>query len=720
MFRIHSLRRIGVRSLALCVFSLCSLCLCGEFLCAQNAQTSYPMVMCVRPVAVQVGQTTECEVLARYSMFGAYKVFVSGDGVTATVDAPKPAKSDAPKRQVSTLKVRFQVAADALPGVRDVRIATPQGASTLGQIVVVRDPIVREAASNDSLSSAQPISLPATVCGAIEKREDVDFYQFKVKAGTALTFHVRGQRLENRIHDLQEHADPIISLRNASGTVLASNDNYFFGDPLLHHRFTADGDYYLEIRDTRYGGNPYWQYCIEINDRPFVTCLHPLRVTPGRATRLRLIGYNLPAEPFATLTLPANTPDGPLWTTLPLGNDKSNIVPLVVSRLPEPNGGGWRVEGGGWREQITLHSPPSTLPVPCGISGCIAKEGQADCYSFEAKAGERFTVAVAARPYQSGLDSLVRILDDKGRALIENDDARDRYIHADSQIENWAAPASGRYTIEVRDLHGRGGEDFVYFLSIVRSEPYYELEIDTDKTLLAPGLASVIFVRAVRKNGFAGEIQLGVEGLPAGVTAHCGRILADAKDGCILVRAAPDAKQTAVNLRIFGAAPRPDGRGKLEATARPLQEIYMPGGGRNHYPADMHTLSIGDPLTLKSLTIRPTSIILKPGESKKVEVTIERVPGFNRNVTLDTVYQHLNTIYGSSMPSGVRINDKASRTLLTGEQTKAYLTFQAAPDAKPVEKQLVPIMAHVSINFVMKWTYCGEPFFITVAKPSAK
>ncbi|HEY7155302.1 MAG TPA: PPC domain-containing protein [Gemmataceae bacterium] len=666
------------------------------------------MVMCIRPVAVQVGQTTECEIMARYNLHGAYKVFVTGEGVTATAEETKtPAKPDAPKRQTSTLKVRFQAAADALLGVRDVRVATPQGASTLGQIVVVRDPIVREAAKNDTLQTAQAISLPATVCGAIEKAEDVDFYKFKVVAGAALTFHVRCQRLENRIHDLQMHADPIIMLRNSTGTVLASNDNYFFGDPLLHYRFTATGEYYLEIRDTRYGGNPFWQYCIEINDRPFVTSVHPLRVTPGRATRLRLIGHNLPAEPFVSLTLPADTPEGPRWAMLPLGKDKTNAVPLVVSRLPDVA----EAEG----EHATA-AQAQAVAVPCGISGRIAKVDEADCYSFEAKAGERFTIAVSARAYQSTLDSLVRILNAKGQALIENDDARDRYIHADSRIENWAAPAAGRYTIEVRDLHGRGGENFPYFLEIARAEPRFDLEIDTDKTLLAPGLASVLFVRAVRQNGFTGEIQLGVEGLPPGVTAACGRILADGKDGCIIVRAAPDAKQTAVNLRVFGRAPRPDGKGALEATARPLQEIYMPGGGRNHYPADMHTLSIGDPLDLKSVTISPTSVTLKPGESKKIEVTIERSPGFKGNVTLSTVYQHLAGIFGNSLPPGVSIDERASQTLLSGEKTKGYITLKAAADAKPVEKQQVPIMAHISINFAMKWAFCGEPLLITVAK----
>lgn len=666
------------------------------------------MLMCLRPVAVQAGKTTECEVVARYNLYGTYKVLVSGTGATAQVDAPKPLKPGTPKPQLESLKVRFQVAADALLGVRDVRVITPLGASTLGQLVIVRDPIVREKDNNDTLSTAQTIALPAAVCGAIEKGEDVDYYKFKVAAGAALTFHVRCQRLENRIHDLQEHADPILALRNSSGTVLASNDNYFAGDSLLHYRFASAGEYYLEIRDTRYGGNPYWQYCIEINDRPFVTNVHPLRVVPGRATRFTLIGYNLPRQPFAELMLPADAQDGPRWVQLPVGKDKSNPVPILVSRLPVA------------KETDGAHATPAKaqlLGVPGGVSGRIAKEDEIDCYAFDAKAGERFTIALRAHEHQSALDSLLRILNAKGESLIENDDSQDRYVHADSIVENWTAPAAGRYIIEIRDLHARGGPQFVYYLTVVRAEPHFQLEIDTDKTLLAPGLASAIFVRALRKNGFTGEIQLGIAGLPPGVTAQCGRILADGQDGCIVVRADAKAKATAVNLRIFGSAARPDGKGKLEATARPLQEIYMPGGGRFHFPADMHTLSLGDPLELKSVHITPMGIDLKPGESKTIDITIERAVGFKGNVTLDAVYQHLETIYGSSLPPGVSIDGKASLTLLTGEQTKGRITFKAAADAKPVDKQLVPIMAHVSINFVMKWTFCGEPLFVTIRKP---
>src|SRR5262249_35590704 len=179
------------------------------------------------------------------------------------------------------------------------------------------------------------------------------------------------------------------------------------------------------------------------------------------------------------------------------------------------------------------------------------------------------------------------------------DDYADPYNHADSRIENWAAPANGRYVLEVRDLHGRGGPRFVYFLKAERAEPHFTLDADTDKTPIAPGTANVIYVRATRKNGFEGEIHLAIEDLPPGVTASCGRILANGRDGCILLKAAHDAKMATANVRITGTAtfaPKDVKPLKLTATARPLQEFYSPGGGPGHYPVDTHDVSTSQPL----------------------------------------------------------------------------------------------------------------------------
>jgi hypothetical protein len=151
--------------------------------------------------------------------------------------------------------------------------------------------------------------------------------------------------------------------------------------------------------------------------------------------------------------------------------------------------------------------------------------------------------------------------------------------------------------------------------------------------------------------------------------------------------------------------------------ARPLQEFYNPGGGRNHFPVEMHTVSVGEALDLVSVKITPTAIALKPGESKKVEVEVQRRPDCKANLTLDVIYQHLDFNYNNSLPPGVSIDGAASQTLLTGEQTKGWITLRAAADAKPVENQQAAVLVHQSINFAIKFTFASEPLRVTVVKP---
>lgn len=681
---------------------------------AAFAQSSYPMVMSLSPLAVQQGQTTECEVSARYNLYGAYRVFVTGEGVTAEVvpqikpgDPLPEKKPDSPK-----IKVRFTATPDALLGVREFRVATPQGASTVGNLVVVRDPIVVEAASNNSLETAQQVSLPAALCGAVEQAEDVDVYKFHAVAGSAWTFHVRAARCEDQIHDLQTHVDPIISLKNAVGVVLAANDNYFFADPLLHHRFELEGDYFLEIRDVRYQGNGDWQYCIEATDRPFVTNVSPLRITPGVKTHVRLAGYNLPGDAAALVKLAADAPDACSFTPLTLGEVPIGPAPVVVSRLPE------MIEA-----DADNHSPPQAQPIaaPAGISGCIERAGDIDCFAIDVRQGERYTFEIIARRRQSALDPILMLLNDQGATVAESDDMSvGRHNHADSLIENWTAPSTGRFVLQLRDMHERGGAEYVYMLRVVRSEPYFSLELDTDKTQLSPGASAPIFVRVIRKNGMEGEVQLAIDGLPPGVTATCGRILPDGTDGAIVLTAAPDAKIDAANVRVTGKAKfKGADAQEREATveAAPLQEIYMPGGGRYHYPVSTHVVAVSDPFDVASVTLSATEIRLKPGGSQRIDVTVVRKEGYKGNVTLDAVFQHLGSVYGSSLPKGVTLDEKNVQSLLAGDATQGFLTITAAADARPVERQLVPIMANVSINFVMKLTLCGEPLYVTVEAP---
>ncbi|MFG0335291.1 MAG: hypothetical protein ACF8TS_18180, partial [Maioricimonas sp. JB049] len=474
------------------------------------------------------------------------------------------------------------------------------------------------------------------------------------------------------------------------------------------HEFAA-GEYLLEVRDVRYSGNRYWTYAIEINSRPFVSHVHPFGITQGTTAELQTIAA--PAAGLVSFTAPMDEPAGVHEVRLPMGEGVTNPVPVVVSELPVI----FEAEG----ENGTPETAQE-VTFPTGISGRIESAADIDCFAFEAKKGDRISVEVVARRHWSGLDSIVRILNAEGKPLTENDDLRlwGKRTYQDSMIENWTVPADGRYVVEIRDVHLRGGDDFVYYLKIEQAEPYFELCLDSDKTWLSPGTSAVIFARAVRKNGFSGEIQLHIDGLPEGVTASCGRILrGKGTDGCIVLTAAQDASMMASNIRVWGTAEHKvddETARALETVAQPMQETYMPGGGRNHWPVEMHTVAIGKPADVLDVTLSAEDVTLKPGESTTIDVEIKRADGFDKNITLDMLFQHLSSKYAITLPEGVTIDSKNSKTLLTAKESKGSVTLTAAANAPAVDRQQFCVMANVSINFVMKATYSSPPLFISV------
>lgn len=704
--------------------------------------TSYPMVMSVQPVAVQAGTTAELTVRSRYSMNGSYRVLVSGTGVAGDIVDPHSIPETRTRRSLNTkprrgatlesLKVRFCAESGALPGIRDIRLAGPYGASTVGQLLIVEDPVVVEAAGNDSAEKAQLVNLPAAVCGTIEAIEDRDYFRIHVSPGQSLVFRVRGMALENRIHDLQNHLDPILTLRSANGATVAVADNDVSGDPILCQRFDRGGDYTIEIRDVRFKGDRDWVYCLEINDRPLVRSVFPLAVAAGQNLTVEPIGLNLPQKSAIPWTVPGSWSAGIHEARLPFQGRKTNPVAVLVTQLPTI------VEAADANDNVTT---AQSVSIPVGINGRLEREADADVYSFRAKKGDAFTFEVVSRRLGSPLDSVLRLLDARGRTLAQGDDLSDfGRTDADGVIENWRAPSDGTYAIEIRDLLERGGPDFVYFLKISPAAPQFQLYLDTDKTELSPGTSGAIFVNCIRKNGFDGEIALSIDGLPAGVTAFCDRIPRNHRDGCIILTASRNARPAVNNVVVRGKAVAPAAlpgaalkagikrtgnpgasessrRGPLvlEAVARPLQETYLPGGGRGHWPVETHAVAVGAPADLRGVQLSREELTLAPGESARIDVTIERAPGFRDNVTLSARFDHLGRIYGDTLPTGVDIDGRRSKTLLTGSETRGFLTFRASPTVERMAKRPVSIMANVSINFVMKATYSSPPLFLTTA-----
>ncbi|MFM9960359.1 MAG: hypothetical protein ACKV2Q_03940 [Planctomycetaceae bacterium] len=704
-----------------CVAMVCFVVIAATSSRSASAQTAFPMLMSLKPVAVQIGTTSEVTVNSRYSMHSAESVLVTGGGVLGEVVRPD-VKPDDKSPNVVALKVKLTVAADAVPGVRDLRVVTAQGVSTVAQLVVVEDPVVVEQAKNDSMAEAQAITLPATACGCFEKAEDLDFFKFKVEAGQSLVFHVRSQRLQDRIHDLQAHSDPILTIRNAQGSTIAAADNVFHGDPFLCHRFEQAGEYLLEMRDVRYNGNQYWEYAVEIHSRPFVRSVFPLAIAAGKEQRLSAIGSQLPVDPAVTLTLPSDLPPGINRLRLPFADRPSNPVATYVTALPtiiesdEDNNDFAKVFAAS-DPQSKIENQKSKIATPCVINGRIDAPGDVDCFVFEAKKDDKLSFEVKARRLQSELDSTIRIVNATGATIAENDDLRlGKRGSQDSWIESLSIPADGKYVLEIRDMHLRGGEHFLYAIEVTQARPYFSLYADTDKTNLSPGVHGVMWVKVERKNGFTGAVQLHVDGLPAGITAECGRILSDkGTDGCIVFKATPEAGRIVAPLVIRGTGVHAQADGQmieLSALATTYQEMYQPGGGRGHWPVDQHILAVIPPHDIRGIKLSTTDISLKPGESKTIDVTIDRAPDFKANISLDVTMTHL-ALFADTLPPGVTVDGK-SKTLLSNGATQGTITLVAAKNAVPAERQLIGLTANISLNFVVKTTFAAEPVFVTI------
>jgi hypothetical protein len=669
------------------------------------AQTSYPMITHVAPVAVERGKTTEVLVQGQMNFFGTYKALFEGKGVTAEVVGAigqRPATGPVPVER--TVKLKVTVAADAEPGVREFRVASSLGLSSVGQIVVSEYPVIEEKGDNNSREKANTVTVPCTVSGRIEVAEDVDFFKFKAEAGQTISFEVHGARIEDKIHDLQKHLDPMLTLYDAEGRELAANDDFFFADPYFSHTFAKGGEYYIQVRDSKYDGDARWMYALIITDRPYVSHVYPMAGKAGSKIEVEPIGSAAKVKAKVPLQVPSRP--GLQTVTLDLAKEKTNPVPFIVSELPQV----MEQEPNDTPEQATR------ITLPCGINGRIDKARDLDHFVFTAKKGRAIRFEVKARRFgtllQSSLDSVIDIMSPKGQVLASNDDL----FGKDAGLV-FTPTADGDYILRIRDLNSKGGPTFVYHIEADWARPDFTLKCDGDKAMLAPGAKAAWFVLLTRSNGFIGPVKVTVKGLPAGVTVNDLTIPPTMTQGLLVLSADDKAARTVANVEVIGTATATfDGKDEtLTRPTVPIQEIYNPGGGRGRFDVNMHTVAVTEVSDIGKVTVTPREITLKPGEEVRLDVTIERRNGYDKGVSLDIPLRHLGTVYGNPLPSGVTIIEGKSKTLL-GTGNKGHIVLRAAPNAAPVDKVPISVLAHVSVNFVVKVSYSSEAILLSVVK----
>ena len=666
-----------------------------------GAQTSFPMITHTMPVAVQRGTTAEITVEGQMDFRGAYRLLIPGGGVSAEVmPTPEPKSAGPQKPPVRSVKLKLTVAADAELGVREFRLATTMGMSSLGQLLIVDEPVVQESGVNNTPAQANPIAVPCVVCGRIEAVEDVDCFNFAAKAGQTLTFEVFCARLQDKIHDLQKHADPLVSLLDADGRELAGNDDGIFSDPLFSYTIPRDSNYIVQIRDAKYDGDPRWVYALRVTDRPYASHVFPTAGNPRQTIEVEPVGPARNVQPKATLTVPTQL--GLHEVQLNIGGRTTNSIGFSVTDLPcvmeqEPN---------------DTPQQANRVALPCAINGRIGARRDADHFVFKADKGKAVRLEVKARRFgtvlHSNLDSMLEILSPSGAVLASNDDENGK----DSGLV-FTPPADGDYVVRLRDLNNKGGDGFVYCLEIDWAKPDFSLRCDPGKAMIGPGSATAWYIQLTRTNGFAGSVEVSVDGLPAGMTVSPLTIPPAMTQGLIVLTARDNSKPDAAMVRVVGRSEI--GGKKIERQATVSEEIYLPGGGRGRFEAQMAAVAITEPSDILSVDVSPKTISLKPGEEARIDVTIKRRADYDKAVSIDVLLRHLGSIYGNPLPAGVTIVEGKSKTLL-GTGNTGHIVLKAAANAAPIDNVPISVLAHVSINFVVKISYSSPVIPLSVKK----
>jgi len=426
--------------------------------------------------------------------------------------------------------LQVTIAPDAAVGPRQLRLDTAGGLTNpivfcVGELPEFSRKPVRVAPAYNVVNGATPanraaprppeppmeITLPAVVNGQMTPGT-ADQYRFQAKRGQHLVIAASARELIPYVSDaVPGWFQAALTLRDEQGKELASADHFVFHpDPLLDYEIPSDGEYIAEIHDSIFRGREDFVYRIAIGELPVIMSIFPLGGKAGTRMAIETQGSNLPAarvnENFK------GKPKGVYPISLRKDGWTSNSVPFALDSLPET----MARAGIGHREKA------QKVKLPMIVNGRIGQPGDAQFFRFEGRAGDEIVAEVSARRLGSPLDSVLKLTDATGKQIAFNDDFEDPgaglITHQADSLISCQLPAKGSYFLQLTDAQGRGGADYGYRLRISHPRPDFELRVVPSSLNLRARATVPITVRAIRRDGFSGEIALNLKDAPADFT----------------------------------------------------------------------------------------------------------------------------------------------------------------------------------------------------------
>ncbi len=474
-----------------------------------------------------------------------------------------PPNRSANPAMADTIAMQVRIAANALPGEYELRLAGTNRLSNplrfcVGTLAEVTKPTARP--SNPDLARflanlsgrAAPtgtpryesrVRLPAVLNGQIMPG-GVDRYRFSATRGQQLILAASARQLIPYLADaVPGWFEAVLTISDSQGKELLSGERYRFRpDPVIHFKAPRDGEYIVELHDSIFRGREDFTYRLTIGEVPFVTGVFPLGGKDGEKTTVTLTGWNLVDKTLlfdGVSAIPGITA---------LAGTFINTVPFAVDDLPE------------CLEQKPNNTPEKAqnVALPIIVNGRISTPGEHAVFKFHGRAGQPVVAEVLARRLDSPLDSSLRLTDASGRQLAFNDDFEDKGTglnthHADSYLTA-KLPADGVYYLELTDTQGQGRPEFAYRLRLSEPRSNFALRVVPSSLYLRTGINAPLTVFALRRDGFTNAIELILEGAPKGFSLGGARIPAGADKALITLKAPPEPIAKPVAIRLSGQA----------------------------------------------------------------------------------------------------------------------------------------------------------------------
>lgn len=337
----------------------------------------------------------------------------------------------------------------------------------------------------------------------------------------------------------------------------------------------------------------------------------------------------------AELTMAAGAPPGIREIRIVTPRGVSTAGLFEVGKLPEILGANGKME------------QALAVKLPCVANGCFSGNAERHFYRFGAEKGQRYVFDMKAFRYseasQMYFNPNLRLYDSGGQEIAENHG----YYDLDPLLD-WTCPSSGDYTLEARDLLGRGNPGSVYRLTMVPVSMGAVLEPPTslngaraataiqcvarpDNVTVRPGMSTVVEVTVTRRDRIEGDITVQAEGLPQGVSAAPVLLPPDRQVARLILRAEANAASAETPIRLMASGKGTEGEVRVRAVP---QETYLINNQARYIDRTETVLAIRGTPDFEAMALMEGALKVHPRQGTPVRVSIKRREGFTGPVTV--------------------------------------------------------------------------------------